>query len=148
MTYPGQCVYFKTLALRTLDYTSISQAWQKLQELSVMPDFLGGFILFEGVPLGKINSVPREATAFRRTNTTNILISAMWKDHKPGNEMMARRYAHDVADILLRGQAAMTTSESLGYANHGTLLLLKLLLCMMMTLSRQTPLLLWVTKIP
>jgi hypothetical protein len=105
----------------------MKQAWEKMQEVTTNPGFIGGNILIEYFALGKISSVPPDATAFRRAATVNVLVGAIWKGNKPENDLIARRYTHDVVDIIGQGQSAMSTSESLGYANYGMFsLLLKL----------------------
>ena len=122
---PGQGFYFKGLAQGAPDYESIGQAWDKIKEVATIPGFGVGTIILEYFSLGKIRSVPLEATAFRRASTVNVLVGINWKDNTPENDLIAKGYAHNVAAILGRGQSALTTSESLGYSNYGTLSLLK-----------------------
>lgn len=89
-------------------------------EAPKIPGFVGGDILLTYGPTSKIMSVPSEATAFRRSPTTIVLIELAWKDNTPEKERTARKHTQDVADIILHGQSAITIPESLGYANHGT----------------------------
>ena len=117
---PGQGFYFKGLAQGPSDYKSICQAWDKIKEVATIPGFAVGSIILEYFSLGRVRSVPLEATAFRRASTVNVLVGFVWTDNKPENDAIAKRYAHDVAEILGRGQSALTTSESLGYSNYGT----------------------------
>jgi hypothetical protein len=97
-----------------------------MQEVPKIPTFAAGTILLEYYNLGKINSVPPDATAFRRTTKASVVVVVVWNESKPENDLIAREYTHDAIDILRRGQSAMTISESLGYANLGMFSLFKL----------------------
>ena len=63
--------------------------------------------------MDRVNAVPRGATAFRRAAALNVLTLALWKVNSLSNNDLARRYSHDIAEILSRGEPGM------GYANHG-----------------------------
>jgi hypothetical protein len=71
-------------------------------------------LIYEYVPLDKVNAVPIHSTAFRRQFGSNILTSISWEgslDRSNG----ARDVAKDLIDIVMRGEG----SEELGYTNYG-----------------------------
>jgi hypothetical protein len=80
---------------------------------------------FEYIPLMKINSVPREATAFRRDTSTQVLVFTSWPGDK-NKELVdgktrvevTREASNRIAEILTQGKKEL----SLGYTNYGTFL--------------------------
>ena len=91
-------------------------------------------ILYEYIPLSKINSVPRNATAFMRTYQSNGIVVVSWNpavtpgtrealdlgDVEKENTDQARELAKELAGIVLSGTAKEGTL--LGYSNYGALL--------------------------
>ena len=77
-------------------------------------------IIYEYFPLSKVNSVPVNATAFRREMTPNILFIISWKDLHDRTEE-ARSVVKKLAQIILEQQVAsgLTKSEAVGYTNYG-----------------------------
>lgn len=80
------------------------------------------FVLFEYIPLDKINAVPNTATAFRRDATSNVALVFLWKEDAAGNVELSRKTARMFYQMLGEGQSDLTTSEAAGYSNYGKLL--------------------------
>jgi Berberine and berberine like len=119
MTPYGRGVYHKGVGHKHFHYPSIAKAHQKLQELIKTTGNYQGSILYEYFPRQKINSVPRDATAFRRELVPNALVILTW-DHKAGDRMEgARQLANELANVVLGVQSDVTPSEALGYSNYG-----------------------------
>ena len=97
----------------------MAKAHQKLQELFKTTGNYHGTIIYEYFPRQKVNSVPRDATAFRRELVPNALIILAW-DHKTGDRLEeARQLGSELANIILGVQSGITPSEALGYSNYG-----------------------------
>jgi hypothetical protein len=78
--------------------------------------------LCEYFPLKKINSVPNDATAFRRGAEPSVLILLRWPGEGSDELVdgkkkvdLARQYGNELADIITGGKAEL----SLGYTNYG-----------------------------
>jgi hypothetical protein len=81
-------------------------------------------IAFEYFPLKKINSVPSEATAFRRDTSPAILVLTVWPGEKNSELVegktrveITREASNKIAEMLTQGKAEL----SLGYTNYGEL---------------------------
>jgi hypothetical protein len=76
-------------------------------------------VLSEYLPVRKINSVPTNATAFRRERTANVVSVISWP-HTEGEDKTAkaREISQKVGEILTEGQD-LTPSAKLGYTNYG-----------------------------
>ena len=114
----GRAVYQKGVGHKHFHYPSIAKAHQKLQELIKTGNYHGA-ILYEYFPRQKVNSLPRDATAFRRELVPNALAILTW-DHKTGDRLEeVRQLASEFANIILGVQSDITPSEALGYSNYG-----------------------------
>ena len=69
-------------------------------------------MILEYVPNDKINSIPEDATPYRRNLPGNALILVQWKDHTPEKQAAARQAIHDLATLMPDGE---------GYGNYGKL---------------------------
>lgn len=108
----------KGLSHKAPDHVSISKAFEIIVQLAKVEGFRPT-LAFEYFPLGKILSVPRAATAFRRDVTPAVLVLMIWKDDLPENTERARSAAHEIRDIIASHQPALTKEELQGYANYG-----------------------------
>jgi hypothetical protein len=115
----GRGVYQKGVGHKYFHYPSIAKAHQKLHDLIKTTGKYQGGILYEYFPRHKVNSVSRNATAFRRELVPNALVILTW-DHKAGDcSEEARQLANELANIVLGVQSDITPSEALGYSNYG-----------------------------
>ena len=73
-------------------------------------------MILEYLPHGKINSVPEDATPYRRNIPGNNLFLIQWEENSPEKQQLARRIAHDLADLMPEGE---------GYGNYSKLSRLK-----------------------
>jgi len=90
-----------------------------LQELIKTTGNYQGSILYEYFPRQKVESVPRDATAFRRELVPNALVILSW-DHKARDCLEeARQLANELASTVIGVQTDITPSEALGYSNYG-----------------------------
>lgn len=117
MAFHGQGIYQKGLAQRKPDFKSISKAFDKVIELH--KNGLRSTIFYEYFPLAKINSVPSDATAFRRDPTPVICLGFFWKATDTDKTPVARAGANEISEILAAGQTDLSASEILGYGNYG-----------------------------
>ena len=76
-------------------------------------------ILYEYLSVAKINSVPTNATAYRRRPGFNILLLANWAEDTPENHNAARDGVGSLADIFSKSQADLSEADKVGYANYG-----------------------------
>lgn len=76
-------------------------------------------VIFEYVPLTKVNSVPISATAFRRQLSPNILASLRWDGGAPERTGEAKNLIAELEDVFVRGQDGLSDSDKLGYTNYG-----------------------------
>lgn len=89
-------------------------------ERSSQPDFFVA-VLSEFFPLGKINSVPRDATAFHnRGQQSNVLFNIDWREGDITEKTnLARETARALATIISRAEENPLASVNNGYANYG-----------------------------
>jgi hypothetical protein len=81
-------------------------------------------IVFEYFPLKKINTVPREATAFRRDSSATIAIVTSWPGEKNEELVEGRTRVEITRDASNRIAEILTHRKeelSLGYTNIGEL---------------------------
>ena len=100
-------------------YRSFAQAHSLAAEITKSPTPEGFRISigFEYIPLDKVASVPRSATAFRREPVPNVLIMIVWVNDGKDSIDKATEYANTVSGILVGTQA--DKGQHVGYANYG-----------------------------
>lgn len=118
-----QAFYVKSFAHRHRHYPSVAEACSKVIEATrgIDGNKLRVFLTFEYYPLGKICSVPKDATAFRRENASAGMVLVFWDYDENEREVetaKAREITHELVDIVINGQGDITESESAGYANY------------------------------
>jgi len=116
---PGRGRFMKGVAPRgPPHYTSIARAQALATEItkSPTPEEFRISVGFEYVPMGKVASLPRSATAYRRGATPNVLIMTMWVNDGKDSIDKAREYSNTIAEILVGKQA--DKEQGLGYANY------------------------------
>lgn len=123
MAFPGQGIYLRSLAQREPHIHSISEAHERIVEISKTTPFKP-HLIFDYYPMHKVRSVPDSATAFRREHVVAVIVLMTWKaeDDKEGKYTdWARVIANNVAEIINAGQREMliTEPEGFGYANYG-----------------------------
>ncbi|KAF8226547.1 FAD binding domain-containing protein [Tricholoma matsutake] len=122
IAFPGQGIYLKSLAQRKPHFPSIFAAHNKIIDICKSTPFKASLI-FDYLPLQKIRSVPDGMTAFRREEVVEVFVLMTWKaeeDEEGRYTDQARVIAHEIAEIVHKGQQKMliTESESLGYSNY------------------------------
>lgn len=75
-------------------------------------DDLNVGLVLEYLPHGKINSVPDDATPYRRNLHGHAVFLIQWKEHSPEKQSLARDVSHNLAGLLSDGQC---------YGNYGEL---------------------------
>lgn len=121
----GNGSYFKGFVQKSPHYPSISLAFDHLIEAvspSISPQIHGSMV-FEYLPLTKVNSVPKGATAFRRDPTPSVLVVFHW-DANPENGHgpvvdRARASAYKIADTIEKHQEGVSSGQKQGYSNYG-----------------------------
>ena len=94
----GANYYFKGVLLSNKPSEDISlEKFSRLQEIGSSPDFTVT-LMHEFMPHQKINSVPADATPFRRDLPGNALIAIQWKDDTPEKSLKAKEMAHALAE--------------------------------------------------
>ncbi|KAF9569413.1 FAD-binding domain-containing protein [Agrocybe pediades] len=117
MTMHGKGVYQKGVAHIRPHPEAVVQAHDRLMEIVKEGHFIGQ-IIYEYVPLDKINSVPTHATAFRREITSNILVNLTWDQSIQDRTEGGRKIAKELTSILAGSASDLTISQSLGYSNY------------------------------
>ncbi|KAI0356536.1 FAD-binding domain-containing protein [Trametes cingulata] len=113
ITAPGQNVYMKgAFAPKKFPRALMPKVFRRVAELSEPEGYFVG-ILMEYFPLHKANSVPDDATAYRRALPPNVLCAIYAK--KDGEE--ALNYARDAARELI-GLFADRPDDNMGYGNY------------------------------
>ncbi|TFK29243.1 FAD binding domain-containing protein [Coprinopsis marcescibilis] len=116
MSEHGKGQYLKGASQKQPEFSSMMQIVNKTAEIA-QNNFTPATI-YEFFPLRKINSVPVDATAFRRELTPNVLINCTWDGSKDRTEE-ARAIAKDLIDTIVAGQSGLSNSEKFGYTNYG-----------------------------
>ncbi|KAM5534865.1 hypothetical protein V8D89_011420 [Ganoderma adspersum] len=112
---PGQNVYMKGCFLpREFPRTLLPTVFQRVTELSA-PEEYNVVLLFEHMPLGKANSVPDDATAYRRNLTSNALAVVYAQEESEEVFKYSRDACHEICG-LITGKAA----DNLGYGNYNS----------------------------
>ncbi|RXW25440.1 hypothetical protein EST38_g388 [Candolleomyces aberdarensis] len=109
----GKGYYLKGVTQSSPDHRSISEVLDRSAKIAAEGIFRPALI-YEYLPLEKVNAVPIPSTAFRRQFGSNILTSISWEGSLERTNG-ARDVAKELIDIVMRGEGA----EELGYANYG-----------------------------
>jgi hypothetical protein len=117
MAAHGKGVYLKGATHKRANYLPIANAHNRFVELVKTGNFTGA-IIYEYFPLEKINSVPKNATAFRRELVSSVLVNLNWDQKVQDRSEEGRKYAHELAAIIAGDGSDLTNSESLGYSNY------------------------------
>lgn len=76
--------------------------------------------MYEYFPLAKINSVPRDATAFQRYPYPNILNFLRWEENTQENVKWAQTTSRKVMEIVTSGNEELSGGLKInGYGNYG-----------------------------
>ncbi len=97
---------------REFPRTLLPTVFERVTELSA-PEKYNVVVLFEHMPLAKANSVPDDATAYRRNLTPNVL--AVVYSQEDSEE--AFRYSRDTCHELC-GLITGKSPDNLGYGNY------------------------------
>lgn len=100
---------------REFPRTLLPTVFQRVTELSA-PEKYNVVLLFEHMPLGKVNSVPDDATAYRRNLTSNVLAVVYAQEESEEVFKYSRDACHEICG-LITGKAA----DNLGYGNYSEL---------------------------
>ncbi|TEB23723.1 hypothetical protein FA13DRAFT_1797769 [Coprinellus micaceus] len=114
----GGCYYLRGFSHKGPDFGCTFRALQKVGEVAKGGVFTPS-VLFEYLPVSKINSVTTSATAFRRQTAPNVLVMLKWDGSAPEKTYEARGIVTEIADIFASSQDGLSDSEKLGYVNYG-----------------------------
>lgn len=114
----GNCYYLRGFSHKGPEYECTFRALQKVGEIAKGGIFTPS-VLFEYLPVTKINSVDISATAFRRQLSPNVLVMLKWDGTAPEKTYEARSLVNELADIFSTSQDGLSASEKLGYSNYG-----------------------------
>ncbi|TBU32020.1 FAD-binding domain-containing protein [Dichomitus squalens] len=110
---PGQNVYMKgCFAPSEFPRALLPAVFTRTMELSA-PEQYTVALLFEYFPLGKVNSVPDDATAYRRHLSPNVLSVVYYKEESDKAFKYSRDTTHELCS-LITGKSA----DNLGYGNY------------------------------
>lgn len=107
----GDCYYLKgsLLSAKPSDDINPKKFQQLIEIISGEPDYTV-LIQHEFFPHKKINSIPTDATPYRRDLTGHALIVLKWKENSPEKNAKARELTHAISDMMPKGE---------GYGNYG-----------------------------
>ena len=114
----GGCYYLRGFSHTGPDFDCTLRALQKVGQVAKGGVFTPS-VLFEYLPISKINSVNTSATAFRRQTAPNVLVMLKWAGSAPEKTYEARGIVTEIADIFASSQDGLSDSEKLGYVNYG-----------------------------
>lgn len=107
----GLNYYFKGVLLGDMPSRDLNRkTFDRVLEIASSKDHLTA-ILLEFLPHGKINSVPANATPYRRDLPGNTLILCQWKNGTPEMNQKAKEMCHAIAEILPKGEGYGNYSE-------------------------------------
>ncbi|KAI0722159.1 FAD-binding domain-containing protein [Cerioporus squamosus] len=110
---PGQNVYMKgCFAPTPFPRTLLPRVFERVVALSAPEAYTFG-LLFEYFPLGKINAVPDDATAYRRRLAPNVLCVVYAKEESEAAFRYSRDAAHELTRLVTGKQ-----DEEVGYGNY------------------------------
>jgi FAD/FMN-containing dehydrogenase len=117
---PGNGVYWKGVAHSGPDLETMAKVQEKCIEITKGGKFTVQ-VAYEWIPLQKINSVPVNATAYRRIPDPNCLVIVGWPGNTHSNEKVdeARPLAHQLAGCVAGGESKLQDVKNQGYANYG-----------------------------
>ncbi|KDQ54385.1 hypothetical protein JAAARDRAFT_135772 [Jaapia argillacea MUCL 33604] len=112
---PGRNVYMKG-AYHTGSNPDLPKIlFERVMERSSDPSFII-VLLTEYFPLGRTNSVPNDATAFRRGVPSNVLINVIWEDDTPERSRFAKETAHELGELI--NSHAGPGRDDVAYGNY------------------------------
>ena len=76
----------------------------------------------EYVPLGKVNSVHQDATAFVRRGKPAVFNVIRWKEDTKEKEQAARELSHELLGNITKGNVDEGDEINIGYGNYGKLI--------------------------
>ena len=116
-TPPGQNAYMKGCfaPADTFPLALLPRVFQRVVELSA-PEAYNFILLLEYFPLGRVNAVPDDATAYRRGLRLNVLCLIFAKEDGEDGFNYSRDAAHE-----LTGMITGTDGRNLGYGNYSEL---------------------------
>ncbi|EKM80430.1 hypothetical protein AGABI1DRAFT_120446 [Agaricus bisporus var. burnettii JB137-S8] len=116
---PGSGVYWKGVAIPGPSYKPIANTYAKVQEISKSGTF-STLAVYELLPLQKINSVPLNTTAYRRSTNPNCLLSLNWPRDLNSQALVdeARSLTHQLAACVAGGASELEDEKSRPYANY------------------------------
>lgn len=117
---PGSGIYWKGVAHDGPAYKPIAAAYERAQEISKGGSFIVN-VVYEWIPLQKINSVPLHKTAYRRAPKPNCLILIGWPRDAQSEKMVdeARSLVHEIAACVVGGALELKDVKNQPYANYG-----------------------------
>jgi hypothetical protein len=120
MVNHGKGVYWKGVAHDGPVLEPMAKAQEKVIEIAKGGKFIGTMV-YEWIPLRKINSVPVNKSAYRRTLRPNCLIIVEWPGSTHSAEKVdeARPLAQQIAACVAGGEPKLKEVTSQGYTNYG-----------------------------
>lgn len=116
--YHGQCVYMKGVTQLEYSPEITKKVFEKMCEISSKDMRLA--VLFELYPLGKINSVSNDSTAFNiRGPANNVLCMSLWDDNTPENGKVGKSNVYSITDIISMAEQKPEVSQDRAYGNYG-----------------------------
>lgn len=108
------------MAIPGPSYKPIANTYAKVQEISKSGTF-SILAVYELLPLQKINSVPLNTTAYRRSTNPNCLLSLNWPRDLNSQALVdeARSLTHQLAACVAGGASELEDEKSRPYANYG-----------------------------
>ncbi|TDL18747.1 FAD-binding domain-containing protein [Rickenella mellea] len=114
---PGRNVYFKGISWASPRLDSYAKALERGFKYSEDGTY-DVVVLMDFSSLGKVLSVPSDATAFRsRGPQHNVVISVAWKDMSEEKAVLGRKITHELAEIFTSVEEVPPEHENHGYGN-------------------------------
>ncbi|KAJ3565810.1 hypothetical protein NP233_g7401 [Leucocoprinus birnbaumii] len=119
VTDHGNGVYWKGLTVKCPDYEAMARAHKRIAEVCEDGRFTA-VAIYEWWSLDKIMSVPPEKTVFHRHPNYLCLVLIGWRGETNSEEKVheARKYAHEVAELVVAGLTDMSDPQNRGYNNY------------------------------
>lgn len=114
--FHGQYMYWRTTSQKSPHYETAAKLLTEVDRIA-SETTLKPSIMFEYHHVGKLMSVPTSSTPFRRQPTHTVICSFRWDKDTPGNLDIARESSAKFIEIVKEGQPGVTESQSLGYSN-------------------------------
>lgn len=112
-------VYWKGVTVQGPDYDTAARAHKRIAEVCRDGRFTA-VAIYEWWPLQKILTIPAEDTVFHRHPNPNCLVLVRWPGEANSQEIVdeARKYAHEIAGLVVAGLTDMTDPQNRGYNNY------------------------------